>query len=152
MGNCELMEFIGRDLLGFTRQTNPMRLRTSLELNLKKARGALGRCVLSVWPNLEQLLVATGFIFRSIALTWSNRKKNEVGNPRFEVPQMLPESTSWGCSALSYIFFSKSLPTFICTSQSSFPSWMEPEHCGSFYSHNVSQQHWAASLAFWLRF
>lgn len=102
------------------------------------------------------------FYFFFIALTWSSRKQNElghqshctlcpviragisipghtgqesvlyVGNPRFEVPQMLPESTLWGCSALSDVFFSKSLPTFICTSQSSFPSWMEPEHCGFF--------------------
>lgn len=48
MGNREMMEFIERYLLGFTKQTNPTRLRTSLEVNIKKARRALGRCVLCV--------------------------------------------------------------------------------------------------------
>lgn len=48
MGNREMMEFIERYLLGFTKQTNPIRLRTSLEVNIKKARRALGRCVLCV--------------------------------------------------------------------------------------------------------
>lgn len=176
-----------RYLLGFTMQTNPIWLKTSLEVNIRKARRALGRCVLCVWPNLKQLLVATGFIFfphhfnlKQQEGKW--RKKNfwplklwyfapcdqsweqhpwAQGAGKFPLCRKsqvwgAPNdtiNTLWGCPASSYIFFSKSLATF-CTNQSSFPSWMEPgpEHCGSFYSLNVSQQPWAASLAFWLRF
>lgn len=63
MGNWEMMEFIERYLLGFIKQRNPIRLRTYLEVNIKKARKALRRCVLCVWPNLEQLLMAACFIF-----------------------------------------------------------------------------------------